>query len=99
MRLPWQVFHKLTNPTLYGIVPESPEHLYALEEVRKEVAALLSPLCDHPNIVRLHGVVVDDRGRPIKLLFECADLGDLDGCVGSTTSCKVYFRIGFSTAT
>ena len=73
-----QVFHKITNPAVYGITPESPEHLYALEEVRKEVAALLSPVCRHPNIVTLLGAVVDDVGRPIKLLFEWADHGDLD---------------------
>ncbi len=74
-----QVFHKLTNPVLYGIEPESAEHLYALEEVAKEVMALLSPACEHPNIVTLVGVVVDGKGRPVKLLFEWADCGDMDG--------------------
>ncbi len=73
------MLHKLTNPALYRIEPESTEHLFALTEVGKEVAALLSPVCRHPNIVRLIGVVVDDRRRPIKLLFEKADCGDLEG--------------------
>jgi len=75
------VFHKLTNPALYNIIPESPEHHFALTEVAKEVAALLSPACQHPNIVRLIGVVVDARHRPIKLLFERADCGDLEAYV------------------
>jgi hypothetical protein len=75
------VFHKLANPALYNIIPESPEHLFALTEVAKEVAAMLSPACQHLNIVRLIGVVVDARRRPIKLLFERADCGDLEACV------------------
>ena len=76
---PLQDFQSLSDPgNLFEIVPGSPEHLYALEEVRKEVAALLSPVCRHPNIVTLLGAVVDDVGRPIKLLFEWADHGDLE---------------------
>jgi hypothetical protein len=72
----------LSDPdNIFEIAPESPEHHYALAEVAKEVAALLSPVCQHSNIVRLIGVVVDARRRPIKLLFEFAELGDLEKCV------------------
>jgi hypothetical protein len=62
----------------YGVIPGSPAHHRVLWEIRKEVAALLSPVCaTHPNIVRLIGVVVDSLQRPVKLLFEYADHGDL----------------------
>jgi hypothetical protein len=57
---------------------ESTEHVRVLWEVRKEVAALLSPVCSHTNIVQLIGVIQDGRQRPVKLLFELAHHGDLD---------------------
>ena len=75
------MFRKITNPDVYGITPESPEHAVALEEVRKETMALLSLAGSHPNIVSLVGVVVDERARPTKLLFEWASCGDLERCV------------------
>lgn len=64
---------------VFGIVPESPEHVRVLWELRKEVEALLLNL--HPNIVQLIGVVVDALRRPVKLLFELAQFGDLERCV------------------
>jgi hypothetical protein len=76
-----QTYHKLTQPEMYHIMPESPEHHYALGEVAKEAATFLSPACCHPHLVQLLGVVVDHRQRPIKLLFERAELGDLEGFV------------------
>jgi len=64
---------------VFGIIPESPEHVRVLWELRKEVEALL--LNVHPNIVQLIGVVVDALRRPVKLLFELAQFGDLERCV------------------
>ena len=61
----------------YHVEAESPAWHHTLLEVRKEVGALLSPVCNHPNIVELIGVVVDHFQRPIKLVFELADGGDL----------------------
>jgi hypothetical protein len=68
----------LEDPEEYEMVLESPEHIRVLWEVRKEVAALLSPVCSHANIVQLIGVIQDGRQRPVKLLFELAHHGDLD---------------------
>jgi hypothetical protein len=68
----------LEDPALYNVVLESTEHVRVLWEVRKEVAALLAPVCLHANIVQLIGVIQDGRQRPVKLLFELAHHGDLD---------------------
>ena len=68
----------LEDPDNYEMELESPEHIRVLWEVRKEVAALLSPVCSHANIVQLIGVIQDGRQRPVKLLFELAHHGDLD---------------------
>lgn len=72
-----QEFHKLADPEMFNIEVDSPDYMVALGEVLKEVAALLSSVCRHPNIVELVGVVLDDKGRPAKLLLERAGLGDL----------------------
>jgi hypothetical protein len=66
---------------MFQITPESQEHHYVLREVAKEAATFLSPACRHPHVVQLLGAVVDHRQRPIKLLFERAELGDLEGFV------------------
>ncbi len=71
------MFFKRLVPGVYGIQPGSREEADALEDIRIEVLALLSPVCRHPDIVQLIGVVVDDKGRPAQLLFERASLGDL----------------------
>jgi hypothetical protein len=76
-----QEFHKVNNLTLHGIGPDSVAVGAALADVYKEVTALLSPICAHPNIVTLIGVVFDGAMRPVKLLFEWADGGDLSGWV------------------
>ncbi len=68
----------LVPGNVFDVIPESPAYHRVLWEIRMEVAALLSPECaTHPNIVRLIGVVVDSQQRPVKLLFEYADHGDL----------------------
>ena len=71
----------LADPGVYEMELESPEHVRVLWEVRREVAALLSPVCSHPNIVQLIGVTLDACQRPVRLLFELAHHGDLDRCV------------------
>jgi hypothetical protein len=72
-----QDFHVLVPGSVFDVTPECPGYHFALAEIRKEVAALLSPVCTHPNIVGLLGVVVDSLQRPVKLLFESASHGDL----------------------
>ncbi len=71
----------LVPGNVYGIILESPAYHRVLWEIRKEVGALLSPVCTHPNIVELIGVVMDPLQRPVKLLLEFADHGDLSGWV------------------
>lgn len=68
----------LESPEVYSLALESPQHVQVLWDVRKEVTALLSPVCSHPNIVRLIGVVSDTYERPVRLLFEFAQHGDLE---------------------
>ena len=68
----------LEDPDNSEMELESPEHMRVLWEVRKEVAALLTPVCLHANIVQLIGVIQDGRQRPVKLLCELAHHGDLD---------------------
>ena len=72
----------LEDVALFNLVLESPEHVRVLWEVRKEVTALLSPVCSHANIVQLIGVILDVHQRPVKLLFELAHHGDLNRWVG-----------------
>jgi hypothetical protein len=80
----------LEDPVLFSLVLESPGHMRVLWEVRKEVAALLSPVCSHTNIVQLIGVILDAHQRPVKLLFEPAHLGDLNRWVGGVLSSPRY---------
>ncbi len=80
----------LEYPVLFSLVLESPGHMRVLWEVRKEVLALLSPVCSHPNIVQLIGVIQDGRQRPVKLLFELAQHGDLNRWVRGVHSSPRY---------
>ena len=80
----------LEDPVLFSLVLESPGHMRVLWEVRKEVAALLSPVCSHTNIVQLIGVILDAHQRPVKLLFELAHHGDLNRWVGGVLSSPRY---------
>jgi hypothetical protein len=76
-RMVLKAFHLLEHRHIYNFALESLEHHQAMLDIRKEVAALLSPMCIHPNIMRLVRVVVDPFRRPCKLLCELADHGDL----------------------
>jgi hypothetical protein len=84
----YQDFHMLAPGNVYDVVPESPAYHRVLWEIRKEVGALLSPVCTHASIVGLIGVVVDSLQRPVKLLFEFADHGDLTRCVEALRACS-----------
>jgi hypothetical protein len=80
----------LVPGNLYGVILESPAYHRVLWEIRMEVGALLSPVCSHPNIVELIGVVLDPLQRPVKLLFEFAHHGDLTRWVEALGFCAHY---------
>jgi hypothetical protein len=78
---PWQTIHTLEDPVLYGIVVDSPEHMYVLLGVLAEVRSFLSRAGRCPLIIALVGVIVDERRRPVKPLFELADCGSLENYI------------------
>jgi hypothetical protein len=74
----WQTIHSLEDPALYGIEVDSPEHVYQLLGVLAEVKPFLSRAGRCTLIIALVGVIVDERRRPVKPLFELADCGSLE---------------------
>jgi hypothetical protein len=73
-----QTFHALENLVMYGIDVDSPEHVLVLLGVLEEVKWFLTTAGRCPLIIALVGVVVDERRRPVKLLFELADRDSLE---------------------
>jgi hypothetical protein len=72
-----QSFKELVDEE-FPATPGGSRHTSVVQEIKKEVAALLSPACrGHPNVIALTNVVVDAERRPVKLVFETADQGDL----------------------
>ncbi len=63
---------------MYGIEVDSPEHVQQLLGVLAEVRPFLSRAGRCALIIALVGVIVDERRRPVKPLFELADCGSLE---------------------
>jgi hypothetical protein len=70
--------HFLENLTAHGITIDSPEHKCQMLSVMAEVNPYLSPAGRCGLVNTLVGVIVDERSRPVKLLFELADRGSLE---------------------
>jgi hypothetical protein len=73
-----QTIHQLEDPILFNIEEDSPEHVYVLQGVLAEVRPFLSRAGRCALIIALVGVIVDERRRPVKPLFELADCGSLE---------------------
>jgi hypothetical protein len=80
-----QTSHKLENPLLWGLAEGDPIPDAWFEEVMKEATPFLSCSSQSPFVVRLVGVIVDAQGRPMRLLFELADRGDLERYIMDAT--------------
>jgi serine/threonine protein kinase len=88
---------QLERPDFYGIEEGTVGHDLALQEVRDEIAPYLSSAVRGcPFAVQLLGVVLDHRGRPEKLVFELADLGNLEQHVGAVAVTAAGSRPGGS---
>ena len=65
----------LSSPEMYDLIPGSPEHRMAIDEVVAEANVLAA--VQHPNVLRCLGVVVDERGQPRSLMTEYAQFGNV----------------------
>ncbi len=73
-----QTSHKLEDPPFWGLGAGEPIPNAWFEEVMMEATPFLSRAGQGPFVVSLVGIIVGTQGRPMKLLFELADCGDLE---------------------